>query len=176
MDCDWDTERASDETIREIMRVSEHQIIWGGNYYDLPPTRGIVCWNKLQSWENFSQWEMAWTSYNCPAVMITVSNTGGANKETKIHPTQKSVAMYKELLRRFAKPGDVIFDPYMGSQSLRIACYDMGFDFYGCERNALFFETGCKWFEEHKTKAEEIREKGYASTALERINPVFEFN
>jgi len=172
MDCDWDVNPPNEEYFRELIRVSQNQIIFGGNYFPLPPTRCVVCWNKLQPWENFSQWEMAWTSYDKPAVMITHSNTGGGNQEIKIHATQKPVAIYKELLRRFAKPGDIIFDSHMGSQSLRIACYDMGFDFYGCEINKEFFESGCHRFDEHRRKKEEIKEFGFAKTELTKTNPL----
>ena len=56
----WD-KAPSNEYFTELFRVSKHQIIWGGNYFNLPPTRGIICWDKCQPWENFSQWEMAWT-------------------------------------------------------------------------------------------------------------------
>ena len=172
MDCDWDTEPPTPAYFEEIFRVSGNQIIWGGNYFDLKPSRCVVCWNKLQPWENFSQWEMAWTSFDKPAVMITFSNTGGKNQEKKIHATQKPVLMYKELLRRFAKPGDIIFDSHMGSQSLRIACYDMGFDFYGCEINETFFKEGCERFEQHRAKKEEVAEFGYAKTELAKTNPL----
>jgi site-specific DNA-methyltransferase (adenine-specific) len=75
------------EYFEELMRVSKNQIIWGGNYFDLPPTRCVIAWDKCQPWENFSQWEMAWTSYSKPAPMFKYDNrTGG-----KIHPTQKPV-------------------------------------------------------------------------------------
>ena len=61
MNCDWDNERPSKEYFNELFRISKNQAIWGGNYFDLPPTRGVVCWDKMQPWENFSKWEMAWT-------------------------------------------------------------------------------------------------------------------
>lgn len=148
MNCNWDTEKPSPEYFKELFRVSKNQIIWGGNYFDLPPTRGIVCWDKMQPWDNFSQWEMAWTSFDKPAAIFKYSNTGGANAETKIHPTQKPVALYKWLLHKYAKTGDKILDTHMGSQSSRIAAFNMGFDYTGFELDKEYFEAGNKRFKE----------------------------
>lgn len=125
------------EFFAELRRVSENQIIWGGNYFDLPPTRCVVCWDKCQPWENFSQWEMAWTSFDKPAPLFRFDNrTPG-----KIHPTQKPVALYSWLLRMFWT-GGVVFDPMMGSQSSRIAAHFAGADFVGCELDQEYFAKG----------------------------------
>lgn len=86
MSCDWDFNPPSKEYFEELFRVSKNQVIWGGNYFDLPPTRGIVCWDKLQPWENFSQFELAWTSFDCPAAIIRLSNTGGPIKRSRYIP------------------------------------------------------------------------------------------
>lgn len=137
----WDDAPPSAEYFAELFRVSKNQVIWGGNYFDLPPTRCVLCWNKLQPWENFSQWEMAWTSFDKPAGLFTKSNTGGANKETKIHPTQKPVDLYKWILHRYAKPGDKILDTHLGSGSIAIACHDLGFDLTACELDESYFEA-----------------------------------
>lgn len=138
----WDN-APSQEFFDELFRVSEHQIIWGGNYFNLPPTRCFVCWDKCQPWENFSQAEFAWTSFDKPAKMFRYDNRRGG----KIHPTQKPVELYAYLLRTFAKDGDSIFDPMMGSQSSRIAAYRMGFDYVGCELDKDYFTSGCNRFD-----------------------------
>lgn len=104
-DLTWDSAPPPPEYFEELFRVSEKQIIWGGNYFNLPPTRGIICWDKMQPWENFSQWEMAWTSFDCPAKIFRMSNTGGLNNERKIHPTQKPVKLYEWLLVKFTRGG-----------------------------------------------------------------------
>ena len=148
-DISWDNEVPPPEYFTELFRVTKNQIIWGGNYFDLNPTRCIVCWDKLQPWENFSQWEMAWTSFDRPAAMFKLSNTGGANAEKKLHPTQKPVKLYRWLLQKFAQSGDKILDTHMGSQSSRIAAHDMGFDYYGCELDPDYFRTGCNRFNQH---------------------------
>ncbi len=137
----------SPDFFKELFRVSKHQIIWGGNYFDLPPTRGIICWDKLQPWDNFSQWEMAWTSFDCPAKIFRFSNTGGRNHEVKIHPTQKPVQLYSWLFKTFAKHGFKILDTNLGSQSSRIAAFSQRLDFYGCEIDNKIFSDGCERFE-----------------------------
>ena len=139
---EWD-KAPSQEFFEELKRVSKNQIIWGGNYFDLPPTRCFVCWDKVQPWENFSQVEYAWTSFDYPSKIFKYDNrTGG-----KIHPTQKPTELYRYLLSIFAPVGGVIFDPMMGSQSSRIAAYKMGFDYVGCELDKEYFDKGCERFD-----------------------------
>lgn len=140
MNCAWDFTPPSKEYFDELFRVSKNQIIWGGNYFNLPPTRGIICWDKCQPWENFSQFELAWTSYDKPAALFRYSNTGGANKEQKIHPTQKPIALYTWLLNKYAKQGDIILDTHVGSASSLIACHRAGLDFVGFELDKGYYE------------------------------------
>lgn len=149
---DWDNDIPSDHYFKELFRVSKNQIIWGGNYFYLPPTRGIVAWNKLQPWDNFSQFELAWTSFDCPAKLFAYSNTGGANAESKIHPTQKPVKVYKYLIDQFAKPGDKILDTHLGSGSIAIACHDYGFDLTACEIDLDYYNAAVKRFKLHQSQ------------------------
>lgn len=144
----WDYEPPKKEFFDELFRVSGNQIIWGGNYFDLPPTRGIICWDKEQTFLNFSQWEMAWSSFDTTAKLFRFSNRGFfcPEKQVRIHPTQKPIALYAWLLNHYAKPGDRIFDPMMGSQSSRIAAYMLGFDYVGCELDKEYFAKGCERF------------------------------
>ena len=143
---DWDNQKPTPEYFKELKRVSKNQIIWGGNYFHLPPTRGIVVWDKRQPWENFSQVELAWTSFDCPAKLYSKSNIGGANNETKIHPTQKPIKLYLYLLHHFAKPGYKILDTHVGSGSSRIAAHQMGYDFTGYEIDTEYFLAQEKQF------------------------------
>ena len=133
----WDIAPTA-EYFEQLFRISKNQIIWGGNYFHLPPTRGVGAWDKMQPWENFSQIEIAWTSFDVPAWLFKFDNRTG-NKQ---HPTQKPIELYRWLLHRFAKPNDTIFDSHMGSQSSRIACHMEGFDFTGCELDPEYFEQG----------------------------------
>jgi site-specific DNA-methyltransferase (adenine-specific) len=132
----WDV-APSQEYFNELFRISKNQIIWGGNYFDLPPTRCIIVWDKVQPWENFSQVEIAWTSFDYPAKLFKYDNrTGG-----KIHPTQKPIELYAWLLDNYANKGDKVFDPFLGSGSSRIAAYKKGFDFYACELDKEYYEA-----------------------------------
>jgi len=142
----WDNKTPSKEYFTEIMRVANNQIIWGANYYldMLKPTRGIISWDKnLGNPYNFSHWEMAWTSFNCPAKRIIInSNTGN-----RIHPTQKPVALYDWILRNYAKPGQRILDTHLGSGSSAIAAHYFGCDFVGCEIDVDYFNAAKERFD-----------------------------
>lgn len=147
MQCDWDCFPPTKEYFDELFRVSKNQIIWGGNYFELPPTRCVVCWDKCQPWENFSQIEMAWTSFDKPAKLFRQGSRGGNNIEVKIHPTQKPVELYAWLINTFATEGDIILDTHMGSQSSRIAAYKLGFDYVGCELDREYYHKGEERFQ-----------------------------
>jgi site-specific DNA-methyltransferase (adenine-specific) len=144
--CDWDEKIPKKEYFKELIRISKNQVIWGGNYFGLSPTRCVICWDKMQPWENFSQWEMAWTSFDRPARIFKFDNRTG----DKIHPTQKPIKLYEWLLMNYAKEGDKILDTHLGSQSSRIASYNLGFEFVGTELDQEYFEQGCKRFDNHK--------------------------
>jgi len=141
----WDV-APTENYFKELFRVSENQIIWGGNYFSLPPTRGIICWDKVQPWENFSAWEFAWTSFNVPAKLFKFDNRTG----DKIHPTQKPVALYKWLLTKYAKQGDKILDTHLGSGSIAIAAHDLGYDLEGYEIDKSYYDKAVERFENHK--------------------------
>ena len=170
MSCDWDFTPPSQEFFDELERVSENRIIWGGNYFHLPPSRCIVCWDKEQPWENFSQIELAWTSFDMPAKLYRQGSRGGSVPDMrttiKIHPTQKPVSLYAYLLRVFAKPGDRIFDPMMGSQSSRIAAYKMGFDYVGCELDKEYFDKGCERFQKECKGEYKLKERKIAKQQI----------
>ena len=143
---EWDNEIPKETYFNKLFRVSKNQIIWGGNYFPLPPSRCIVCWDKMQPWENFSQIELAWTSFDSPAQLFRFDNrTGG-----KIHPTQKPVALYKWLLAKYAKQGDKILDTHLGSGSIAIACHDYGFDLTACELDKEYFDKAMKRISNHQ--------------------------
>jgi len=143
MNCEWDNAIPDSAYFLELMRVSVHQIIWGGNYFPLPPSRCIICWDKVQPWENFSQIELAWTSFDSPAQIYKYDNrTGG-----KIHPTQKPIALYEWLLFKYAKPGQRILDTHLGSGSSAIAAHYFCVDFVGCELDKDYYDAACKRFD-----------------------------
>ena len=143
----WDYAPGEDY-FKELFRVSKNQIIWGGNYFSLPPCRCFIIWKKTNIPENFSMamCEYAWCSFNDNAKIIELSSQGITNR---FHPTQKPVALYEWIYSRYAKEGDKILDTHMGSGSSRIAAYNMGFDYVGCEIDKDYFEKEEERFREH---------------------------
>ena len=138
----WDT--APDESFfREIVRVSRNQIIWGGNYFSLPPCRCFLVWRKLTISDSFTMAmaEYAWTSFNANAKVFEMAPQGKKG-DVRFHATQKPVELYGWILKHFAKEGDTVFDPMMGSQSSRIAAGKMGFDYVGVEIDGDYFRKG----------------------------------
>lgn len=135
----WD-KKPPKEYFDELFRISKNQIIWGGNYFDLPPCRCFVCWDKCQPWENFSQVEMAWTSFDKPAKRFKYDNRRGG----KSHPTQKPIELYAYLLNTFANKGAKIFDSHFGSLSIGIACYELGFELDACEIDREYYDNALK--------------------------------
>ena len=150
MDCNWDDKPPPQEYFEELFRVSKNQIIWGGNYFNLPPSRGIVVWDKLQPWDNFSQFEMAWTSFDVPGSMFKFANRGGSNQTPKIHPTEKPIKLYLWLLNKYAKQGDKILDTHGGSCNSLIACHKLNFDYLGIEKNPNYWQQATDQLESAK--------------------------
>ena len=141
----WD-QAPSQEYFDELMRVSRNQIIWGANYFSLPPTRCFVVWNK-QIPEQFSMamCEYAWTSFDRSAKMFSLSPQRNEHSG-RFHPTEKPIELYAWLMRMFAAPNDKILDTHMGSQSSRIAAYLSGHDYTGCEIDPWYFKKGNERF------------------------------
>lgn len=129
------------EYFEELFRVSKNQIIWGGNYFLLPPSRGFIIWRKTTVAESFSMamCEYAWCSFNSNAKIFDAAPQG-TKGEKRVHPTQKPVALYAWIFKHYAKPGDKILDTHLGSGSSRIAAYDAGLDFVGYEIDKEYFE------------------------------------
>lgn len=135
---------------KQLQRVSANQIIWGGNYFDLPPTRCFIVWRKTNiPAEGFtmSPVEYAWTSFNRNAECYEKGSSGTLRKP-RIHPTQKPVELYMWLLDKFAEPGMRILDTHVGSGSSLIACERMGFDYVGFEVNKTYYRLAKARIEE----------------------------
>lgn len=147
----WDDNIPNDDYFNELVRVSQNQIIWGGNYFGLPPTRGFIIWDKKQpEGISFASCEFAWSSFNRSAKTFYYSPL--QDNTHRQHPTQKPVALYKWLLNNYAKPGDKILDTHVGSASSLIACYDMGFDYIGFEVDKDYFEMANERLERFKSQ------------------------
>jgi len=147
---DWDSSKPKKEYWDELFRVSKNQVVWGGNYFSefLPSRMGWIFWNKLIGGD-FSDGELAWTSFNRALRMCTYSYHGDTKGgHTRIHPTQKPKSLYQYILRNYAKPGDKILDTHLGSGSSAIAAHKMGFDFVGCELDFDYHAAAVKRFKE----------------------------
>lgn len=143
----WDGESPPLEYFDELRRVSKNQIIWGANYFAMPPAKCFIVWRKPQISEDvsFSMCEYAWTSFDS-----TAKEWVGISAEVgRIHPTQKPVALYKWLLKNYAKQGDKILDTHVGSASSLIACYDMGFEYIGFELDADYCRMAQERMDKH---------------------------
>jgi site-specific DNA-methyltransferase (adenine-specific) len=145
----WDSEIPNKEYFDELFRVSENQIIWGGNYFIdyLNNTQCFIIWDKKQP-ENFSlaMCELAWTSMQSPAKIFRYSVL---TEQDKIHPTQKPVALYKWILDKYAKQGDKILDTHLGSGSIAIACHDYGFELTACELDVDYYNKAIERIKNH---------------------------
>lgn len=130
---EWD-QAPGEEYFKQLFRVSKHQVIWGGNYFKLPPTRCFLIWKKKTISENFTMAmaEYAWTSFNDNAKVFEYAPQGNPNNP-RIHPTQKPVALYEWILARYASAGMKILDTHVGSGSSLIACHRNGFKYVGFE-------------------------------------------
>ena len=154
---DWDSSIPTKEYFKELFRVSKNQIIWGGNYMieHLNNTSCFVVWDKKSNdGSNFADAELAWTSFKTAVRVFKYDWVGfgylnNPQKEKKIHPTQKPIALYKWLLEKYAKPTDKILDTHLGSGSIAIACHDYGFDLTACELDKEYFDKAMTRINNH---------------------------
>ena len=133
---DWDKTPPSKEVFEEIIRISKNQIIWGGNYFDLPPCKFYIIWDKeIPQGLSFADVEMAWTSYNKAPKMYRYS--AYLDKKDKKHPTVKPLKLMEYCLEKVkVEKSHKVFDPFMGSGTTAIACQSLGLDWCGCELEA----------------------------------------
>lgn len=167
----WDAEAPTPEYFSELVRVSSCQIIFGGNYFPLPPSRCFVVWDKGEGFKgrDFAECELAWCSFDANATIFKHDPLAGGDYRGKIHPTQKPVALYKWLLTRYAKPGWKILDTHGGSGSIAIACHDLGFDLTWIEKDPDYYEAATRRYQTHAAQLHlfDPKEKQDPPTALE---------
>lgn len=139
--------------VDELVRVSKNQIIWGINYFNVAMPGGRIVWVKGEQGSPFSMADIAYQSFYMRIDVFKYTWSGfwqeaGKEREIRIHPTQKPVALYKWLLHNYAKEGNKILDTHLGSGSSAIAAHQMGFEFVGCELDKDYYEAACKRFKE----------------------------
>jgi site-specific DNA-methyltransferase (adenine-specific) len=155
----WNQNAPTKEYFIELKRVSKNQIIWGANHFieNIPEANSScwIVWNKINGENSFADCELAWSNLDTAVRLFDFKWQGMLqgdmkNKEVRIHPTQKPVALYKWILDKYAKQGDKILDTHLGSGSIAIACHDYGFDLTACELDTYYFNASMKRIEDHK--------------------------
>ena len=141
------------EYFNELFRISKNQIIWGVNYYEIYLGAGRIVWDKDNTGV-YSDCELAYHSFSDVTRKFKWRWNGMLqqdmkNKEIRIHPTQKPVALYKWILDKYAKKDDKILDTHLGSGSIAIACHDYGFDLTACELDKEYFDKAIQRINNH---------------------------
>jgi site-specific DNA-methyltransferase (adenine-specific) len=145
----WDSKPPDDTYFKELIRVSKNQIIWGANHFisKIPFDSSCwIVWDKQNGDNNFADCELAWTSFKTAVRKFGFQWQGMLqgnmkDKEKRIHPTQKPVALYTWLLNNYAKKGDKILDTHVGSASSLIACHKLGFKYVGFELDKDYYKA-----------------------------------
>lgn len=150
---DWDNKPCSPEQIKTMRECSDWQIIYGGNYFELPPTSCFLVWDKDNGTNDFADCELAWTNLNKAVRRIKWRWNGMLqqdmrNKEDRFHPTQKPIEVMRWSISHLPDACNSILDPFMGSGTTGIACVKMKKEFIGIERELKYFDIACKRIEE----------------------------
>jgi site-specific DNA-methyltransferase (adenine-specific) len=146
----WDT-APSPEFWHEALRVADYMVLWGGNYFWLPPSRNFIIWEKPVA-ETFSLAQMEYCWLNIPGNAKIIK--ARSQDKFRFHPTQKPLATFlkpMEWYKKYFEPKGMI-DPFMGSGTSRIAAWDMGIDYVGIELNKVYFDKQEDRFREHISK------------------------
>lgn len=150
-----DLQPPDDTYFKELFRISKNQIIWGANHFisKIPyDSHCWIVWDKDNGINDFADCELAWTSFDTAVRKIRYRWQGMlqenmANKEIRIHPTQKPVALYEWILSRYAKDGDIILDTHVGSASSLIACHNTNHKFVGFEIDEYYYKLSKERFD-----------------------------
>ena len=148
------------EYFSELFRISQNQIIWGANHFISKVSKDSHCWvvwDKDNGDNDFADCELAWTSFPTAVRRIRYKWQGMLqenmkDKEFRIHPTQKPIALYEWLLTKYANKGDKILDTHVGSASSLIACHRLGFDYVGFELDKDYYDMANKRLETEKSQ------------------------
>lgn len=148
-DLGWDKAAPSDDLLAIVLATSDRHIIWGGNYFKLPPSRCFFVWDKGAGFKgrSFAEAEMAWSSLDLNARTLTRDPLAAGDYRGKEHPTQKPVAVMEWCLAAAGSPASVI-DPFMGSGTTGVACVPLSAKFTGIERESKYFDIACRRIEE----------------------------
>jgi site-specific DNA-methyltransferase (adenine-specific)/modification methylase len=147
---DWDAKPPLDELMLLIFGLADKQIHWGGNYFNVPPSRCWLVWDKCTGANSFADCELAWTNLDSVVKKLTLPWLGSNAKDEsgeRVHPTQKPLNLMRWCIDVAGKP-ETILDPFMGSGTTGVAAVQMGRKFIGIEREPKYFEIACKRIED----------------------------
>lgn len=146
-DAQWDDKPCPPEALHHMRRLSHLQVVFGGNYFDLPPSSCWLVWDKVNGENDFADCELAWTNMNRAVRRIQHQWHGmiREGQEERFHPTQKPLRVMQWAIRQLRlSPGATILDPYMGSGTTGVAAMGMGFKFIGIERDPVHYATALR--------------------------------
>ncbi len=132
---EWDALPPKNEIFDSLLRLSIPLVIWGGNYFNLPPSRGWLVWNKPERGFSLSEAELAWTNKDT-VIRVFDCHRSDVGRE---HPTQKPLSLMMWCIDNFTKPGDTVLDCFMGSGTTGVACVQTGRNFIGIEIDPTYF-------------------------------------
>lgn len=168
----WDDAPADDVLMARLRRLARHQIIFGGNYYALPPTRCWLVWDKLNSGD-FADCELAWTNLDKAVRRLRYLWNGmiRANGEARgDHPTQKPIGVMSWALQQLPTDAKTVLDPFMGSGTTGVACVARGLSFTGIEREDQYFEAAVRRIEEASRQPRLFAEPEMPPTQLKLVD------
>lgn len=150
-DLGWDAAAPEDELLRIAILAGNRAVVFGGNYFNLPPTRNYLIWDKGAGFKgrDFAECEMAWCSWDGNARVLSHDPLarGDYRNGNKEHPTQKPVAVMEWAIRH-ASPKGTVIDPFMGAGTTGVACGNLGLPFIGIEREPKYFDIACRRIED----------------------------
>lgn len=143
---DWDSQAPGEQLIRALLNSANVSIIWGGNYFSLPPSGCWLAWDKVQKFSG-ADLELAWTNLTKPTKAFRMSRIEAYGSIQKQHPTQKPVELMSWCIDQAGNP-HTILDPFMGSGTTGVAAIQMGRRFIGIEKELTYFDIACKRIEQ----------------------------
>jgi DNA modification methylase len=146
----WDDFTPSKSLLDAIIKTSKYQIIFGGNYFDLPPTRCYLVWDKANGSNAFADCELAWTNLDKPVRRIEWMWNGMLRRDGEArngHPTQKPLEVMRWCIEQLPQGCETILDPFAGSGTTGVAAIMLGKRFVGIERHPEYFDIMCKRLE-----------------------------
>lgn len=151
----WDDEPCAPDLIKIMRDMSEWQVIFGGNYFELPPSSCWLVWDKQNGSNDFADCELAWTNLNKAVRRIYWRWNGMIRRgnDVRVHPTQKPVGVMKWCIEHLPD-SSVILDPFMGSGTTGVAAVEMGKKFIGIEREQKYFDIACRRMESANRQAD----------------------